>query len=270
MTLSWTLEWFARALLLFKAQPGACDISLFLTVLEQNPDCRGHLLLQICSPLSLWLWVGAPGTSQDKNFAAERREELQPWANVTLVLPHARFASVSQCPRHTDGKSDPTYFMWETPGGTEHQEFSIVCLPGKAFLPLPQCFVLDLAEFKSCSLGCRWGTDPGVQKKPYQQEYLPCCRMLTLSYTLIISAPRFPFCGFHHPIFNLLIFTSAIQATLYKSELHGGAFCTFLSFETERLRAQSHADTFLLSHPGHLRMQRDGQGMWSDLNLSGG
>lgn len=74
-------------------------------------------------------------------------EELQLWANVSPVLLPARFTSVPQCSRHKDAKSDPTYFMSETTGGTEHQEFSICSLPGKPILPLHQCFVLDLVEF---------------------------------------------------------------------------------------------------------------------------
>lgn len=101
---------FARALLLFRAQPGTCDISSFLTLLEQNTDCCGHLLLQVCStfPYGCEWCFRKP---QDRNFVLKGEEELQLWANVALVLLPARFASVSQSPGHKDGKSDPTYFM---------------------------------------------------------------------------------------------------------------------------------------------------------------
>lgn len=73
-------------------------------------------------------------------------EELQPWANVALVLLPARIIPVFS--GNKDGKSDPTCFTGETTGGNEQQEiFDLLSLPGEPFLPLHQCFVLDLAEF---------------------------------------------------------------------------------------------------------------------------
>lgn len=46
----------------------------------------------------------------------------------------------------------------------------------------------------------------------------PVFRMLTLSYSLIVSVPCFSFCGFQHWVFNLLIFTVLLKL-----------FCTNLS-----------------------------------------